>query len=412
MKTSLSHSLLFCLTCSAAGSVLAAAAVAPVPATGGKLPSGVHSDKVSWEHFVQVVKPATRTQAVFETWASDPDIYTNTPVWPSGTAAAVKKFRPGLLQKAKAAHQLKSSDTIDGPCGTVGNAAAGNFPVAGSTPPPGPMTLSSPQPCYAEEVRRNRPSFDYIVGNNLNTQPGLAAAYKKATTTSWRVSLPTDAVEVKADWLPVATLVDWLAQNKVKLSVDQVKQRYYTTVSNGQLYGLVSMHISSKEIPNWVWATFEHEDNPGRCDTMGCHDSFGAKTATVAAKSTENDQYGKCVKTDAVKSLFRAANLGGAWDSYCLKASQIAFVDNSGAPLMLGDSFTERVAAAVPINRSSCIACHAGAAVKSDGSPFTAVLQQDPVGNVTLPPDAVGVDFIWGILAAPAASAAPPAASK
>lgn len=408
MKTHIVGTLFFSLAASMAS---AQTATAPVPATGGTLPNGANSDKVSWDNFIAVIKPVSSTQAVFETWASDPDVYSNTPHWPTVGEAGVKKFRPGLLQKAKASHQLKVSETIDGTCGKVGDAAAGNFPVTVNAPSKDPKAPK--QPCYAEEVRRNRPSYDYIVKNGLNTQPGLAAAYKKATTTKWKVSLPTSAVEVKADWLPIDTLITWLGANGVTLTPAQVKQRYYTTVSEGFTYGLVSVHISTKEIPNWVWASFEHEDNPGRCDTMGCHDSFGARKATVAPQTTANTQYGQCVKTDEVKKLFKAAGLGGAWDNYCLKASQIAYVDKNGAPLMLGDSFTERVAAAVPINRSSCMACHAAAAVNSDGSPFTTLLDNDPMGNVTLPPTAVAVDFIWGILdAPPGKTAAAATASK
>lgn len=387
---------------------MAHAAGTPEPAKGGPLPSGVNSDKQSWIDFIAVVTPVSKSQLTFETWASDPDIYTDTPKWPSLTEAATKKMRPGLLQLFKAPHPTGyevaryDAKRIDGNCGDVANAAAGNFPVAGSTPPPGPISLKAPQPCYAEEVRRNRPSFDYIVGNKLNTQPGLAQAYTKATTSSWRVSLPTDAVEVKADWLPVDTLVDWLAANGAKRSRDQVKKEYLVRESGGVLYGLVSLHLSSKEIPNWVWASFEHHKNPGRCDTMGCFDTFGAKKEAVEPASTDNTQYGECRKTEALEKLFKKAGVDEVWKNYCLKSSQIAEVGKDGASLMLGDSFTERVAANVPINQSSCMSCHAAAAVTSTGAPYTTLLQENPMGQVTLPATAIGVDFIWGILLAPA----------
>jgi hypothetical protein len=151
-----------------------------------------------------------------------------------------------------------------------------------------------------------------------------------------------------------------------------------------------------------VWASFEHQDNPGRCDTMGCFDSFGAKKKAVEPVTTANTQYGKCVKTAAVEKLFKDAKLDGVWKNYCLKSSQIDEVSKSGVSLMLGDSFTERVAAAVPINQSSCMSCHASASVTSNGAPYTTLLAESPMGNVTLPSTAVGVDFIWGILLAPA----------
>jgi hypothetical protein len=389
---------LFCAVMFGALVSTAHGATAPEPAKGGRLPSGVNSDQQSWTNLIKVATPVAPSQLEFETWASDPDIYTNTPKWPSLAESLNKKLRPGLLQQTKMGHP---TITIDGPCAKVGDAVAGNFPVAGSTPPPSPLTLSNLQPCYAEEVRRNRPSFDYIVGNKLNTQPGLAQAFQKAKTSAWKVSLPTDAVEVKADWLPLETLVDWLHANNVKASVDQVKKQYLTRVSGGVTYGLVSLHLSSKEIPNWVWASFEHQQNPGRCDTMGCYDSFGARKPAVAPVATANGQYGACVKTPAVHKLFKDAKLDDVWSNYCLKSSQIDVVSKKGTSLMLGDSFTERIAASVPINQSSCMSCHAAAAVTSTGAAYTVLLNNSPMGKVTLPPDAVAVDFIWGILAAP-----------
>lgn len=384
------------------GALISAAhgATALEPAKGGKLPSGVNSDQQSWINLVKIATPVAPSQLEFETWASDPDIYTDTPKWPSAPEALTKKLRTGLLQRAKSGHPTTTT-TIDGACGKVGDAAAGNFPVAGSTPPPSPLTLTNLQPCYAEEVRRNRPSFDYIVDNKLNTQPGLAQAYKKATTSAWRVALPTDAVEVKADWLPLETLVDWLHANNVKSSLAQVKKQYLVRESGGVAYGLVSMHLSSKEIPNWVWASFEHQQNPGRCDTMGCYDSFGAKKSSVAPAAAANGQYGACAKPAALEKMFKAAKLDDVWNNYCLKSSQIDVVSKKGTSLMLGDSFTERIAANVPINQSSCMSCHAAAAVTSTGAAYTVLLNNSPMGKVTLPPDAVAVDFIWGILAAP-----------
>ena len=50
-------------------------------------------------------------------------------------------------------------------------------------------------------------------------------------------------------------------------------------------YALVSFHLISKMVPNWSWATFEHMNNPGRCDVLGCNDTFGANPSTVAPRS-------------------------------------------------------------------------------------------------------------------------------
>lgn len=61
------------------------------------------------------------------------------------------------------------------PCATPGNAPVGGFPTSGN-----------PKPCIGEQTKRNRPMFDYIVTNGLNTQAGLADAFAK----SFKVEMP------------------------------------------------------------------------------------------------------------------------------------------------------------------------------------------------------------------------------
>jgi hypothetical protein len=88
---------------------------------------------------------------------------------------------------------------------------------------------------------------------------------------------------LKTSWFPVSAISD--------------RSKYYvTTATDGNAYALVSMHIFAKQIPNWTWATFEHEDNPGRCDYMGCKDAFGEKPY-VASHNPPGQFYGSCVST-------------------------------------------------------------------------------------------------------------------
>jgi len=380
------------LSVAMAATISSAFAANPVPASGGRLPWGQNSDQLVWEHFADIVSLTNNNVVEFETWASDEDVYQTTPpVWPDSTKPPVKHLHPGLLQRATMVHPtvMKTESIAPGTqCSPVGAPAAGNFP----TTPSGGQS-----PCYAEEVRRDRRSFDYIVANNLYSTQGLA---NWATNKGIPVSLPWGAMEVKADWVPIKTLVQWLGMNGKTITEQQALAAYYTTVSDGVTYGLAGLHISSKEIPIWVWATFEHQYNPGRCDTMGCHDSFGAKAKTVPPKAggVANTQYPACVKTAVLQQLFDRRHLSKVWDNYCLKASEIAFTAPNGAPLIDGNSFTERVAAAVPINTASCTACHASAGFNKNGSPYTTILGTSPIGYVKLPPDVIQNDFIWGIL--------------
>ena len=107
-------------------------------------------------------------------------------------------------------------------------------------------------PAEASEVRfRNKAAFEYIVKNELWYTEGLRDAF----TIGKPIVFPTDAIEIKANWVPITA-----AQ----------KSRYHWNFdTNGKLYGLVALHISSKVLPNWFWATFEWVDNPGRSDYIG-----------------------------------------------------------------------------------------------------------------------------------------------
>lgn len=90
--------------------------------------------------------------------------------------------------------------------------------------------------------------------------------------------MPASAIAVKSDWVPVPTLLQWIPQLG---SAERVRRLYYTATSESVEYALVSLHMSSRQNPNWVWGTFEHHMTPGRCDNLGCFDSFGAEQPVV-----------------------------------------------------------------------------------------------------------------------------------
>jgi hypothetical protein len=105
------------------------------------------------------------------------------------------------------------------------------------------------------EIRMNKPSFEYIVQRNLYSRAGQLAFF--ADLASPPVDFPTTALEIKAAWL-------------ILTPGDPRNSRYYTIDStyvdqNGQshavLAGLAGLHITSKLLPNWFWTTFEQVDN-------------------------------------------------------------------------------------------------------------------------------------------------------
>jgi hypothetical protein len=168
------------------------------------------------------------------------------------------------------------------------------------------------------------------------------------------------------------------------------------------------MHISAKQLPNWLWATFEHQLNPGRCDTMGCYDKFGVTGTNTAITplptpqpGAVQNQYPACAKSQALATMFSAAGLASVWNNYCLKATQIDLLSTQnrtiGLPVLDGDSVIERITADVPIGQSSCITCHAYAAVTAQGcvslsnNPETGLARPDRAGELGLSADAEDV---------------------
>ncbi|WP_237352741.1 hypothetical protein [Rhizobium leguminosarum] len=219
-----------------------------------------------------------------------------------------------------------------------------------------PMGLPHGSPDGSEEVRRNQATFDYIVCNQLFTKAGLRSFYNAGRP----ISAPVGAMEVKANWVP-ADEVD---------SADY----YVSEAPDGKKYALVAMHIISKVLPNWTWATFEHQNNPGRCDYTGCHDAYGAVVADVDANEVLDRPYSACAKNDALKAVLGSAGLSPVWEHYCLKGSQTDFVSATGVPTQLGNSVTEAGFA----DTSSCITCHARAAVNAKGIKTTPAGFVDP----------------------------------
>lgn len=285
-------------------------------------------DQLAWQLLIQVNTRAGGTNAVFETYASDTDTFQPNPQYPLGPVASAMR-RPILAAFAR-------------------EMALKNGVLLPAVPPE--PTLQS------EETRRNKPAFDFIVQNNLYKVSGLKAAFGKT------LSFPIDSIEVKANWVPVDQIPTF---TKNQVTIAQVPQLYHVnTGSDGQKYALVSMHIISKLVPNWTWATFEHRFNPGRCDIIGCRDSFGAQTPVVQPLPARGQTYPDCVKSPALTALLAQANIEPAYVNYCLKGSQVDFIDNTGLDARLGNTVAEDGFVAT----ASCMTCHGRAAFDRTGN--------------------------------------------
>jgi hypothetical protein len=301
-----------------AGLVSVAAAWVACPAVAQTAPNPAMNapDQLAWQLFIEVNASAGGSNALFETWASDSDTFKADPQFPATPAPLA--LHPPIVPAAGRQALQRSGHLL---------------PAI----PPGPGAL--------EETRRNKATFDFIKQNNLYKITGLRAAFGK------ELLFPVDSIEVKANWVPVTSVTD-------------PSLYHINTGSDGKQYALVAMHIISKQVPNWTWATFEHRLNPSRCDIIGCKDTFGANPAVVPPKPTPNQGYADCVKTQALTDLIAAqAHWDPAFANYCLKGSQVDFTDNTGLDVRVGNSVTEQGF----VDRASCMTCHGRASFTATG---------------------------------------------
>lgn len=166
------------------------------------------------------------------------------------------------------------------------------------------------------ETRMNRPAFDFIVRNKLWFVEGQEEFFYRGESPSF----PVEAREIKAQWR--------------RIRADQ-RSRYHARklVRNGaeEWWGLTSLHITTKDIPNWVWATFEHRENPGREAVVPSVDPTGLPASLKGTK----------------------------WENYVLRGAQVDFVDPTGRPVLLASSQIEQEFQ----QSSSCMTCHARATI-------------------------------------------------
>ncbi len=318
-------------------------------------------DKHAWTIFAQINQKAPRqcpgtNNSIWETWADNGETFLREkPTWPEvcGTAEAprrkiLRERSINLFLEAEEKQTILGAELID----------------------------SSEE--KAEEVRRNRATFDYIVNNDLWNREGLIKAY----ASDEKIEFPAKAIEVKADWVPIR---------------ESEKPNYHWNYTqDGTLVGMRAMHVISKELPNWFWASFEWVDNLGRCDDIGCVDNFGVTPHVVQPNDTTNLKYPPGQLTPELEQLFAAYGLTGEWGeqfkNYRLKGTQINFIDVTGSPILLGNSITEQGS----VLGSSCITCHAQARIDADGR-TTRVLELvgAPVPEMFEQLKATG--FVWSI---------------
>jgi hypothetical protein len=185
----------------------------------------------------------------------------------------------------------------------------------------------------ANEVRMNRVAFDFIVGRGLWNNQGLAEAFKGPP-----IDFPVESIEIKARWVDIN---------------EGQKPDYHWQYVQGddhqpRLMGLDALHMTSRVLPNWLWATWKHKWASDRT-----RDHFGFPRGDTMSSG--------------LKEMFARNNVPKEVGNYRLIGTQVEFSKPDGTPTLLGNSKIEFGFE----EESSCITCHALARFDSSGCVHT-----------------------------------------
>jgi hypothetical protein len=281
-------------------------------------------DRFAWKLFVAINWPAQEQASepdrdgrlgdprpvVWETWALAKDVYLpdgrEPPVWDD----AAYRLGDARDPDEQPVQQTLLRDTRPTPPGTAGH--------------------------QKDEVRMNRATFDYIRANGLYSIDGQERRFYQRLP----VAFPPGAMEIKAVWRPIG---------------EAQKSRYHWAVISDEpdnkerLYGLTSLHVMSKVLPRWLWATFEHVDNPFR---RGIHDEgWLLPSRDQAACPAPPHDCGRLPEGFGLE--------GTVWENYRLRGTQTDYTDDYGRPVQLANSELETGFQLT----ASCMSCHVRATI-------------------------------------------------
>jgi hypothetical protein len=277
------------------------------------------ASQTAWTLFAQINQPqADGKTSKWETWGSPADLFplpTGTPAWPS-QAIRSKEFEV-LKQQIQILAEASDERYHD-------------------------LSLRL-DPSPSSEVHYNCPAFATVVANNYwysTTSLNLAATYQPGTESP--IQFPQESIVVKAKWRPFVDGTD--NPTRFHVGVDGL----------GKKWVLIGFHMTSRILPNWLWATWEHMDNAGRPTS---DDDFGFTG-------------GSSTPSVGLAQLFKQNKLTSEWNNYRLDGPQVDYL----SPKLRGNSAIE--GALLPT--ASCMTCHSRAALTKDDDKLT---QVDGNGN-------------------------------
>jgi hypothetical protein len=187
-----------------------------------------------------------------------------------------------------------------------------------------------------EEARLNPEAQNYVTTQKLTILQGQARFVKAGNT----FQFPAPGVEVKADWIELPACAN-------------PPQGVHVETVNSVCYALGGIHLTSRLIDKWVWATFELQNdvtNPQRCVVLECRDKWGSNPATTSGAATQLNP--------SLSDLTTQANLAPEWKNYRLDGVQIDYLDADGKPTRLGNSIIEGDNAGNPAKMNESLLLH------------------------------------------------------
>ncbi|TPI13058.1 hypothetical protein FJW06_15515 [Mesorhizobium sp. B4-1-3] len=361
---------------------ISVAAANPVTEIGGDAPAAqlalTNPAEYAWQVFLFVNHPAlsgvagkadgalnlgdaTDKSVVWETWAQESGQRTNTSevYLPKG----VKPSEWKDLKRGGGARLL----SLDPSAERAAFLAAGN-PFGQITP------FFVEGEALSQEVRINEAGFTFIRDQGMFSKEGLEALYKAARAATPKresISFPAGTKEIKAQWLPIK-------------DADKGRYLWRTARVDGKdvTYGLVSLHIITKDLPMWVWIDFGHrdcEEAKGACDNGWLAQNLTPKQqkALLPQEPALTTPVDPTVPTGSVRPEVK----GTVWENYLLRGVQTAYTTQYGLPTVLSNPVIEN-----GFQNSSCMSCHSRASVGPHfiGNKVNALATGDPTLG---PPD-------------------------
>jgi hypothetical protein len=288
------------------------------------------SDEYAWRVFVALNWPARAgsragdAATVWETWASANDIFR-----PDGQDPG--PWRPAAIQAAVSMESSRFEAFSARDLPNLQRVQNGKMV---------PVKDQLASATRLTEIHMNRAGYEYIRTRGLYNTNGQIRALDAHTA----IDFPVSAKEVKAKW---------------RIITEAERSRYHTLtvkLSDGteRLYGLTALHVVTKDLPTWFWATFEHVDNP----QLPGNDAWQAPSRDTFACDRRSKQCDRAPQGIGLE--------GTVWQNYRLRGTLTSFVDSNGEPRLLANSELE----AGMQGTASCVTCHSRAAIGVvDGQP-------------------------------------------